>query len=835
MVLKGFWSFTLSAFLWFSTGPVPAQTPVPGMDGGKIEPKVLSDLTANGQTTFFIVLKEQADTRVAVGVPDWNDRGQLVFDMLTSVAGRAQQPIQRELATKGIQATSFWIINALKVTSSDPALIRELAARPDVGYLKAYEVLQLPTPDPDTREQNIPAVEWGIARINAPQVWNSLNIRGEGMVVANIDSGVQYTHPALVRQYRGHEGGRFDHNYNWFDPSRVCGNPSLAPCDNNGHGTHTMGTMVGEDATFTNRIGVAPAARWIAAKGCESRTCSPEALLAAGQWVLAPTDLNGQNPRPDLRPHVVNNSWGGGGADPFYRGVVTNWRNAGIFPSFAIGNAGPDCNSTGHPGNYDISFGVGATDVNDDIAEFSSRGPAPDGIVKPNASAPGVNVRSAIPGGRYANFNGTSMATPHVSGTVALMWSSSPNLIGDVTRTSDVLQTTARYRASTQCGAADAPNNVYGHGIIDALSAVLQATSGGTLQGRITDAASGGPIANAQVEASRGPTPRATRTDANGNYRLLLRSGSYAVTARAFGYQAAGTDTVSVPERRDTTWNLGLNPLPLHTVYGFVYSAADGSPIANAEIRILDTPLTPVRTNPDGFYVFAANVPSGTYNFEAGGTGRCLSRLTQPAVINQDVEVDFEITFRRDAFGYACNDSQPFNWVPGDTLLPLIGDDESRAVALPFTFNFYGQGYETIYVSTNGFANFLAPGVDYANHCLPNPNAPKAALYPLWEDLLVWRPAGIYTKLDSSDPTNRRFIIEWRDATFYGLEGVNVATFEILLEETTGIVTFQYQRVEGTGPGGATIGINDETGATALQYSCREAAVSAGKSITFFR
>ena len=130
-------------------------------------------------------------------------------------------------------------------------------------------------------------------------------------MVANIDTGVQYNHPALVNQYRGNLGGAsFDHNYNWFDPSSVC--PSPVPCDNNNHGTHTMGTMVGDDGG-TNQIGVAPGARWIAAKGCETNNCSDAALLASAQWILAPTDLNGSNPRPDLRPDIVNNSWGGGG------------------------------------------------------------------------------------------------------------------------------------------------------------------------------------------------------------------------------------------------------------------------------------------------------------------------------------------------------------------------------------------------------------------------------------------------------------------------------------------------------------------------------------------
>ena len=126
-----------------------------------------------------------------------------------------------------------------------------------------------------------------------------------------------------------------------------------APCDDDGHGTHTMGTMVGDDGDpGTNQVGVAPHARWIAAKGCEDLGCSDFALLSSGQWILAPTDLNGQNPRPDLAPNIVNNSWGDGPGNPFYQAIVDAWNAAGIFPAFSIGNAGEfGCATAGSPGD----------------------------------------------------------------------------------------------------------------------------------------------------------------------------------------------------------------------------------------------------------------------------------------------------------------------------------------------------------------------------------------------------------------------------------------------------------------------------------------------------
>ncbi|MFD1050010.1 S8 family serine peptidase, partial [Kibdelosporangium lantanae] len=262
------------------------------------------------------------------------------------------------------------------------------------------------------------AVEWNISQIRANKVWSDFNDRGEGIVVASIDTGVAYQHPALVGKYRGNKGdGTFDHNYNWFDPAKVCGNPSLAPCDNNNHGSHTMGTMVGDDGG-TNQVGVAPGAKWISAKGCESNNCSDASLLASGQWIVAPTDLNNQNPRPDLAPDVVNNSWGGDPNDPWYADIVNTWIAAGIFPQFSNGNSGTlGCNSSGSPGDYAASYSAGAYDINGAIASFSSRGPGANGLIKPNISAPGVSIRSSIPSG-YGSISGTSMASPHVAGTV---------------------------------------------------------------------------------------------------------------------------------------------------------------------------------------------------------------------------------------------------------------------------------------------------------------------------------------------------------------------------------------------------------------------------------
>jgi subtilisin family serine protease len=234
-----------------------------------------------------------------------------------------------------------------------------------------------------------------------------------------------------------------------------------------------MGTLVG-DAGAGHRIGVAPGARWIAAKGCDDG-CTSYALLASAQWVLAPTDQQGLNPRPDLRPHIVNNSWGssnGSEEDPWYDAAIEAWVGAGIFPVFANGNDGPNCDTSGSPGDGLAAYSVGAYAADGSIGSFSSRGPGADGNVKPHVAAPGVAVRSSLPGNGYAAWDGTSMAAPHVAATVALMWSAAPAITGDVDATELLLDETARDVDATGCGGSVADNNIFGEGKLDAYRAV---------------------------------------------------------------------------------------------------------------------------------------------------------------------------------------------------------------------------------------------------------------------------------------------------------------------------------------------------------------------------
>ncbi|MBM0231770.1 S8 family serine peptidase [Micromonospora sp. STR1_7] len=583
--------------------PVVAARPQPAPARASVDQRLLSRLGATGSGTFLVYLRDTAPVARTARLRDPNDRAREVHRLLTTTAERTQKGLRSLLAARKAPHTAYWIANAVRVTG-DRALADEIAKRPEVDRIEPTRSYPLLRPKPTTGGRaGTNGAEWGLTNINVPQVWNEFGDRGEGVVVANIDSGVQYDHPALVGAYRGNlGGGTFDHDHNWYDPAGIC--PSAAPCDNNDHGTHTMGTMVGDDGAG-NQIGVAPRARWIAAKGCEATSCSDASLLAAGQWVLAPTDLNGQNPRPDLRPDVVNNSWGGAGGDPWFQQTIAAWRAAGMFPVFSSGNDGPACGSAGSPGDNANAYAVGSYDVHNTISGFSGRGDATDPqSYKPNVAAPGSDVRSSVPGNGYAAFDGTSMAAPHVSGTVALVWSAAPGLKGDIAATEDLLDRTARDVDATTCGGTAADNNVFGEGRVDAYAAVRAAPRGpvGRVVGTVT--AAGDPIAGATV----GDGTRSVTTGADGRYALTVPTGETTVSVSAYGY-AGQSATVTVAEGGTVTRDFALVASPSVTVSGRVTDGSGHGWPLYARVEVDGRPGGPVFTDP----------ATGRYSFTVAG------------------------------------------------------------------------------------------------------------------------------------------------------------------------------------------------------------------------
>jgi len=432
---------------------------------------------------------------------DKTQKGSYIFNALQENTRISQNEVQKWFNNKGIPFKSNVLINAILV-SLDKEQINLVVRRPEVAYLYDNPEIFV-NPELRTTENNSlrSASEWGLDKIKAPAVW-AMGITGKGIVISGQDTGYDWTHPDLISSYRGYSKEITRHDYQWFDAIdkasplnkdslNPCGYNIKIPCDDDVHGTHTMGTMIGKDSSGTS-IGVAPGARWIGARNMERGYGNPFSYLACFDWFLAPRDLAGKNPRPSLAPHVINNSW----SCPTMEGCLDNHielfekaisllRKAGIMVVVSAGNDGGSCETMNEiPVTVSGAFSIGATRSNDSIASFSSRGPAlilGKKQIKPDVSAPGVSVKSAFPGRKYGSLSGTSMAGPHVAGLAALLFSANPSLIGQVDKVEQIiLETSLPLYSSQVCSnisGGSYPNPVYGYGRVDALAAVKKALS----------------------------------------------------------------------------------------------------------------------------------------------------------------------------------------------------------------------------------------------------------------------------------------------------------------------------------------------------------------------
>lgn len=474
----------------------------------KVSKKLTQAFKKDEKVTFLIKLKDQVDTgkvaehaikkagKETVTQAKYEKRSAVVSS-LRAKAIETQQNLKtyltkQEKEGKAKDIKSFYIVNGMAVTATKEVM-EKIASFPEVEKVLPNEMRELHSSAEEKQtvkkaeepKASPASTEWNLDQIGAPAAWE-MGIDGSGTVVASIDTGVQWDHPALKEQYRGYNPAAPntpDHEFNWFDATA----DQSAPYDDIGHGTHVTGTMVGSEPNGSNQIGVAPGSKWIAVKAFTEDGGSDVDLLSAGEWILAPKDAEG-NPHPEMAPDVVNNSWGGGaGLDEWYRPMVQAWRAADIFPEFSAGNTtlfnpgGPG--SIANPANYPESFATGATDINNQLGTFSLQGPSPYEETKPEISAPGVNIRSSVPGSAYeGGWNGTSMAGPHVSAVAALLRQVDSSITVD--EIEEVLLSTAT--PLTDSTFSNSPNNGYGHGLVNAFDAVSSLITGlGKVKGQV--------------------------------------------------------------------------------------------------------------------------------------------------------------------------------------------------------------------------------------------------------------------------------------------------------------------------------------------------------------
>lgn len=509
--MKRLLSLIISGLLLLGTVPAFGASKAPtGGEAQGINPSILDPLLVKefekgeSQVPIVVYMKDTVDREVLASFPlaQGFDRYNTVVDGLKSSTFRAQQSLMKEISSEVRRGRvenvqSYYVANALSMTATRE-VAQALAERPDVEKVLFDRIIPLndPVEVPSNRDVHKPdkEVEWNIARIGADVLWDE-GITGKGITVGIIDTGVDGLHPALARKWKGY--GQANSKDFWLDA--VEGKPFPYDEPTIPHGSHVAGTILGSEEDGSNKIGVAPEAQWIAARAFTANGATMSALLSAGQFML------------EKKPDIVNNSWGGApGKDEFYRRVVDSWNAAGIISVFAAGNANAavpqEPGSINAPANYLDVLAIGATDIHDQLGNFSLIGPTPydPERIKPDLSAPGVNIRSSVQGGGYEDgWNGTSMAAPHIAGVLALMkqvrGGEDNKFYEAVLRNTAIPRTDARFRKS--------PNMGYGYGIVDAYAAVHSVLDDnmGTIQGTVmipADQSAGTVISHQQLKTT---------------------------------------------------------------------------------------------------------------------------------------------------------------------------------------------------------------------------------------------------------------------------------------------------------------------------------------------
>lgn len=386
-------------------------------------------------------------------------------DIFKEIAHNSQQNLidylqQFPSEIEGIK--QFWVFNGLHIRATK-RIVNELIKRDDIKYIIHNGVIKLPELKnvPDSRTP-----EWNISKVMADSCWYA-GYTGDSIIIGHLDTGCDFTHPALSAKWSGY----------WRD----CVNGQTQPYDDNGHGIFSAGIICGGDGLgpFVNDIGVAPGAKLVCAKVFDTGGSGQYVWIDAGmQWIA---DLKVDS-GVDIR--AVSNSWGGSRYDLHFWDMCLVWKSIGILGIWAIGSSGPGQGTCGAPGNYPLVLGSGATDVNDYIASFSSRGPAPNQppwndtlywfrhdwiLTKPDIVAPGVNIRSSYNNGGYTTMNGTSWTNPHIAGGVAILCEAKPELT--ITQLYNLfLDNTDR-----PSHGAPYPNNTYGWGRLNVWKALQAA------------------------------------------------------------------------------------------------------------------------------------------------------------------------------------------------------------------------------------------------------------------------------------------------------------------------------------------------------------------------
>ncbi|MHC5114382.1 MAG: S8 family serine peptidase [Planctomycetota bacterium] len=763
---------------WF-VGGVAALGLTVAAPAGEIDPALAPILqTAGGDEIIstIVYLVDQADYGVATkqleaqrATPD--AYAVTVAGELHAIAQATQGPLIATLTELEAQGRverfdPFWVANMIRVDAT-AAEIQALANRNDV--LRVYYNFEIglirPVDEkPDVKGPVVKAgegagdgfgggspAEEGVVAVRAPEVW-AMGITGEGVLVSTLDTGVDGNHPSLAGRWAG-DLPAYAGNPEWafFDPVTNW----TFPQDAGTHGTHTMGSVLGGGPG--DLVGVAPGAKYIHCAVIDRVSIAQTVAdaIASFEWLLNPDGdfLTGWDV-----PWVCSNSWGvttGHGypeCDDTFWTFLDNTEAAGIVQLFSAGNEGSGGlrRPSDRAENDYREVAVAAVNGNVGswpVAGFSSRGPTfcgPGGTlaIKPDISAPGVDVRSAAPGGGYSLKSGTSMASPHVNGVVALMRQACPQLTVD-----DIKQII--YDTAFDLGTAGEDND-YGWGMIDALEAVNMALG------------------------MCGPGP--PRADDLGYVTGVDESLLVTMTAIDFDGEPAPPsityEVISLPTAGGTLSDPGnahvitVGDLPYELINGgnqvtytpslgfwgdddFQYVADDGgvppdggdSDPATISVSVQFGP--PVITTP--------SLPDGFLNFEYGPFQMSASE-GQP---NLQWETGGELEYEETDLGFS--DFQSVGIAQG-----WHADDNSWSYSLPFGFEFFGVTYNQVWASSNGLLNFGGGSNDWSNS--DGELIASTRIATLWDDLRTDQGGDIYI----DDSVAGQVTFRWDTVTYSG-------------------------------------------------------------------
>ena len=678
---------------------------VTSAQAGTISPNLQTLLDAKGADEHVSVIVHMADKAPITAIQadlsarkaTRQERHETIISALQE-ATRSQDDLLVELSIQqrgGEVAgfTSYWISN-LMVVMATPGEIQRIADRSDVEWVELNFKPELIEPasrrdvqagDGGEGNRSI-GITSGLLALNADRVWYELGITGEGRIVGSLDTGVDGNHPALSNRWRG-----LTHSWqeSWHD---VVGSVSQFPNDGNSHGTHTTGTMAGVAANDT--IGVAWGAEWIAANAIDQGAgyTFNNDIFDCLEWF---TDPDGDPATVTDVPDAVCNSWGVSEAFGYpdcyssWYTAIDNCEAAGVVTLWATGNEGPSASSVRSPADRATSttsaFSVGSVNANGSypyyISSFSSRGPstctAPEAnLIKPEVTAPGSGVYSSVPGYGYSYYDGTSMATPHVAGVVALMRQAAPNIEVDTIK--QILMDSAHDFGSP------GEDNSYGWGFIDAYDAVVMAMQYGYGQytGNVTNGSYGGqPVVGVEVTMENGDAAFEQLTNGSGDFSIYAPDGSYTVTVAAPGF-ATGQSTVQMSHPNIITENFALVDNAGPAVFGVSQplTASDAEPFYPISAEAFDhstvvSAALHYRTNDGGWNevpmvldgdIFSADIPGQGSNASVDYYVSAVDGLDQvgTAPLNAPQET-YSILVAEQIYGYTVEDPEDDDWQTG--------------------------------------------------------------------------------------------------------------------------------------------------------------------------